>query len=359
MLIDVPFLHTSAIVKTRGKSIGQYAFANRIYSLGVTSVDIAEPEPVDAPVALRVEVLRRIVNRQPVSETVPIRFHEGRFFEPLARSLTNVSAFSVEMLRRPQNPRLREKLPGHPFVAALAAEIGADKGFHVMAGVGDWLSGKEMFVPQPKAATDGAYQEGIEAAHRAASSMIIVEGEVYHRVPEPVIQVSSNTTEETADLSVRLVAEVYGEARIPHRSRFATPQANPVFPVDALDQAYAYMDENISRRMTTWSSVVGIEVAMPEAFGFDRSRFVISKTAEYLLSQVEESVARQDDEVIVAFMDLRAMYRRGLQSWDDTVADSIVNLTRALSPHFVMSHSIIEACLSALDEMPITVPSLT
>lgn len=304
------------------------------FELGVTSVEIREVDKRDAPVVLK--------GKRPVTRTsgslipgdIAVRYFDGKFYEtnrlsPEARDANlPVTADMMERGRfkppgRQTNRHAFIRYTDHPLFRAYRAsgettiDISGPQGEAIMR----WLGGED---PSPTYPTEITFDNRMEAratAERIAAGIVVIDGEVWRQIPEPVIEWRFDAGHRRATLELGSATPdtfdpLYWASNPVNCRRFRVAELDAV--ADVMEQfGHPPLESQFSR----------LKVLAPEVFTFDPERDEVLRTAALVLASTKERLGSLEDADIAAWTTLRTAYREAFSGeWTADVAETVKEL---------------------------------
>jgi hypothetical protein len=169
----------------------------------------------------------------------------------------------------------------------------------------------------------GTRGQAMTKAQRFAEGIVIFDGRLWFPVEEPKYGVSRAAGQ--AHISVIT-------NRVDHASRinalWGHPVSTPVFNINALADADAYCEANFGEVIQSFNRG-SLDIRIPEAFVFDRSRHAIERAAMDVLEVISSSIRDRPDDVVARWVEARRLFERGDRSdggWEEAVAQAIEGL---------------------------------
>lgn len=267
MIVDVPFLYRAEVRFRRKRN------TNEVVCRGLTQVLVAETDLASAPVAMR-HVRASAVAEESV--LVEYRLFDCQLYEPLLRN------DGSGLPKQRDAPWLLSRVaglvpPGNPLF------------------VGAWSQRRDAVpmseLPDVAEIVDSDEESVVATAHASAGALLLIDGALFERAPEPVYRLRHVERPSTAGNVVdgRWVLYVDTAANV----LAAEPAGGDIDGVYAADQFDLIRDYIDSRSDSDWvhgAAPPPIELLIPEAVRFDPDPLILRSCAETCLRKLREHV---------------------------------------------------------------------
>jgi hypothetical protein len=334
MQIEIPYFYRGEAEFPRNRKNDLAQFHRAGIFLGTTITDIAEANPEDAPIALRV----RYRGRDGGETLSEYRLLDGDFLEKDVTIVTGDRARGHVQATAEKLPRGAFAVTGdpvsHPVVRAFRAAGMEFQGLPWEHELNLWFAGRARDVPPPKTVMWEDRKSGEDEALAASSRIVLVDGMVWHRVPEPKIVLSMDRSARFFQPSIVVSTnEALGRRSFGSGRTDLSPLQRRFFHVADLERARAvFAEREPETELPEW--LMEIEIVMPEAFSFDEGRSLLCRAASDFLFASGADLSSLEDEALAAWTDLRSALRSAQRSWshDGSVRllSSIETATRLL-----------------------------
>lgn len=305
MEVRIPFAYESEVIMKRSNKIRNAVFTETVeFVLPEISAD-------DAPVALSMGV-RNGSQRN-------YRYYEGRFLE--------TSPYGRENIITPDGLAPSEDYP-KPRQQMMTAYLARGQHKPIVDSINAWYLNKTLEgerYPDIKNVAEmlrSGKSKALGLASRLAEGMVVIDGVVWFPVAEPKIAFASVMT-HTATV-VSLPCDYHDRS-----SMWGDPVDAPLYNMNELEEALVKAAEHPTIH---WSLPPGlIQVTMPEAFTFDRSRHAAEWAVNMAIDEVSKDIKGMPDYVVEKWMNARraSMQSAVIQGSED----AMIAAAAELAPH--------------------------